>query len=136
MDHQPISTSELIRSVLDDARELIREELAVARAEIRSEVSTARTVGIAFGAAAVAGLIALALFAVALGGGIADLFGWPPWAGYGVTALLLSGAAYAAIHYAQTQLARLRALPKTTETLRENMAWIQQKSTSSKLNSR
>lgn len=122
------SISGMIRSVLDDARELIREEIAVARAEVREEMSAAQTVGVAFGAAAVAGITALVLFCAALGGAIADLFNWPTWAGLGVVALLLGAAAFMAVRYGQGQLTKIRALPKTTSSLRENIAWIQDKS--------
>ena len=122
------SISGLIRSVLDDARELVREEIAVARAEIREEMSAARTVGTAFGAAAIAGMVALVLLCAAIGGGIADLFNWPTWAGLGLVAVLLGAAAFFALRYGQGQLAHIRALPKTAATLRENIAWIQDKS--------
>jgi hypothetical protein len=128
-DYQSLSVPALIRSVLDDARELIREEVAVAKSEIRQELSAAQTVGVAFGAAAFIGIIASVLFCIALGGGIAYLFGIPSWAGYGLLALLLAIGAYACISYGRGKLANLRALPKTTATLRENMAWIQDKST-------
>ena len=123
------SVSGIIRSVLDDARELIREEIAVARAEIREEMSAAQTIGMAFGAAAVAGLTAVVLLCVAIGGAVADLFDWPTWAGLGIMAVLLGVAAFFAARYGQGQLGQLRALPKTTATLRENMAWIHDKST-------
>jgi Putative Actinobacterial Holin-X, holin superfamily III len=127
-DHQTSSIPALIRSVLDDARELIREEIAVARAEIREEMSTARAAATGFGAAGVAGMVALVLFCIALGGAIAHLFGWPAWGGHGLVALLLAAGAYGGLRYGQGQLAKVRALPKTTATLQENMAWIQDKS--------
>ena len=129
METEANSTSGLIRSVLDDARELIREELAVARAEIREEVSAVRTVGMAFGAAAGAGIVAAVLLSVAFGGAIADVFDWPTWAGYGVVALLLGVGAYFFARYGQGQLANIKALPKTMATFQENMVWIQGKST-------
>jgi hypothetical protein len=128
-EYQTNSIPALIRSVLDDARELIREEIAVARAEIREEMSTAQAAATGFGAAALAGLVALVLFCIALGGAIAYLFGWATWLGYGLVALLLAGAAYGALRYGQGQMAKVRKLPKTTATLQENMAWIQNKST-------
>ena len=132
--HTTNSIPALIRSVLDDARELIREEIAVARAEIRQEISTAKAAATGFGAAAAAGALALVLFCIALGGALAYLFGWPAWAGYGVVAVLLAGAAYAGLSYGQGQLAKIRTLPKTTATIQENIAWIQDKSTQSPTN--
>ena len=129
MEDATSSVSGIIHSVLEDARELIREEIAVARAEIREEMSAAQTIGMAFGAAAVAGLTAVVLLCVAIGGAVADLFDWPTWAGLGIMAVLLGAAAFFAVRYGQGQLGQLRALPKTTATVRENMAWIQDKST-------
>jgi hypothetical protein len=128
-DYQNLSVPALIRSVLDDARELIREEVAVARSEIRDGVSAAQTAGAAFGAAAITGLVAVVLFCVAAGLAIAYVFGWPSWAGIGIVSVLLGVVAYLALRYGQGKLANLQALPKTTATLRENMAWIQDKST-------
>src|SRR2546423_3337772 len=78
----------LIKGLLDDARDLIREELQLARAEIREEVSALQTVTIAFAVAAVVGLAGAMLLSVALGGALAYALSWPPWAGYGIVAVL------------------------------------------------
>ena len=128
-DYQNLSVPALVRSIVDDARELIREEVAIARSEIREGVSAAQTAGAAFGAAAVAGLVAVVLFCVALGLAIAYVFEWPAWAGIGIVSVLLGLVAYIALRYGQGKLANLQPLPKTTATLRENVAWIQDKST-------
>jgi len=119
---------ELIRSLLDDTRTLIRDEVALARAEIREELSAAKTVAVAFAAAAVAAVIGTVMFFIAAGSAIAYLFGWPAWAGYGIVALLLLGGALALAQYGRGRLAGIRALPTTTETLKENLAWMQGKS--------
>jgi hypothetical protein len=115
----------LIRSLLDDTRDLIREEIALARAEVREE---AQTVGFAFGAAALAALIGVTLLCVALGGAIAYFLNWPPWAGYGVMTVLLLGSAYLLVRHGRGHLMKARALPKTIESVKENMAWLQSKS--------
>jgi hypothetical protein len=127
-EHDPDSIPGLVRSLLEDTRDLIREEIALARSEIREEMSAAQTVGIAFGAAAVAGLLGATILCVALGGAIADGLNWPAWAGYGIVAALLLGGAFFAARFGRTRLATIRALPKTTETMKENIAWIQSKS--------
>jgi fructose-specific phosphotransferase system IIC component len=118
----------LVRGLLHDTRDLIREEIALARAEIREEISAAQTVGIAFGSAALAALLGAALLCIAVGGAIAYAFGWPAWAGYGITAVLLLGGAFGLVQYGRGQLAKVRAMPKTTETVKENLAWVQNKS--------
>ena len=120
----------LVRSVLDDARELIRQELALAKAEIREEVSAAQAVAIAFTGAALLALLAVILLSVALGGAIADLFNLPTWAGLGITAVLMAAGAYVFMNRGKARLANVRVLPRTQASLRENMAWIQSKSSS------
>jgi fructose-specific phosphotransferase system IIC component len=118
----------LIRSVLEDTRDLIREELALARAEIREQMTTVKTVGIAFGAAAFAAVVGSVLLCIAVGGVIAYLFTWPMWAGYGTVAVLLLIGAALFVLIGQSQLAAIRALPKTTQTVKENLAWMKSKS--------
>jgi hypothetical protein len=129
-EHTMESIPSLIRSVLNDARELIREELALAKAELREEVSAARSVAIAFTGAALLALLGLGLLSVALGGAVADLFDLPGWAGLGIVAVLLAVAAYVLVARGRAQLTNIRGLPKTQETLRENITWMQSKSSS------
>ena len=117
----------LIRGVMEDARQLIRQEIALARVEIREEASKVQTAGIAFGAAAITGLIAVVLLCVALGGAIAYALSWPTWAGYGVVAILLAATAIGCVTMGRSRLSTVSALPNTTATVRENMAWIQGK---------
>ena len=126
-EHESESLRDLARGLLEDTRDLIREELVLARTEIRQELAAVRTVGVAFGAAAVVGFLGAVLLCVALGGALAALLNWPPWAGDGVIALLLLVGSYALVRYALATLSRIRALPKTTETLKENVRWMQGK---------
>ena len=118
----------LIKGLLDDARDLIREELQLARAEIRDEISALQTVTIAFAVAAVVGLLGVMLFSVALGGALAYVMTWPPWAGYGVVALLFLASGWGLCLFARGRLRAIRAIPNTTATMKENLAWMQNKS--------
>jgi hypothetical protein len=128
MAHENESTAGLVRSLLADTRDLIREELALARAEIREEVAQVRTAGAAFGAAAMTALLGVTLLCVAIGNAIAYWLHWPAWAGYGIVAILLLVAAFACLTFGRREVAALRALPKTRETVKENLEWIQSKS--------
>jgi len=127
-NHETASIAELIRSVLDDTRVLIREELALARAEIREEVSTVKSAAAAFAGALLTAAIGAILLAVTIGGAIAYFLNWPAWAGYGIVAVLLLAAGYLLVRYGRDRLARIRALPQTTATVKENVAWMQSKS--------
>ena len=118
----------LIRGLLDDARDLIREELQLARAEIREEISQVQSAAIAFAIAAAVGLMGAMLLSVAIGGAIAYFLRWPPWAGYGVTAILFLAAAGGLCLYGRGRVKAVRAMPETTETIKENLAWMQNKS--------
>ena len=118
----------VIRSLLEDTRELIREELSLARAEIREELAALQMVGMSFAIAAGAALIGSVLLAIGIGGALAYLFGWPSWSGYLIVALLMLAGAFGLVVFARGRLAAMRALPKTAETLKENVAWIQSKS--------
>ena len=127
-NHETASIAELIRSVLDDTRVLIREELALARAEIREEVSTVKSAAAAFAGALLTAAIGAILLAVTIGGAIAYFLNWPAWAGYGIVAVLLLAAGYLLVRYGRDRLGRIRALPQTTATVKENVAWMQSKS--------
>jgi fructose-specific phosphotransferase system IIC component len=118
----------LIRGLLDDARDLIREELQLARAEIRDEISQVQSAAIAFAVAAAVGLMGAMLLSVAIGGAIAYFLRWPPWAGYGVTAILFLAAGWGLCLYGRGRVKAVRAMPETTETMKENLAWMQNKS--------
>jgi integral membrane sensor domain MASE1 len=127
-EHDRETIAGLVRSLLEDTRELIREEIALARSEIREEMTAVQTVGVAFGTAAVAALIGVTILCVALGGAVADMLNWPPWSGNAIVAVLLLAGAFFAMRYGRARLGAIRALPQTTETLKENIAWIQSKS--------
>lgn len=118
----------LIRGLLDDARDLIREELQLARAEIREEVSAAQSALIAFAVAAAVGLIGVMLLSVAIGSAIAYFLRWPAWAGYAITAVLFFAASWGLVLYARARLKTIRAIPETKDSIKENIAWIQNKS--------
>ena len=127
-EYERDSIAGIIRSLLDDTRELIREELALARVEIREEITAVQTVGMSLAIAAIAGLLGTVLLAIGVGGALAYFLGWPSWSGYLIVALLMLGGAAGLVMFARGRLAAMRTLPKTTETLKENMAWIQSKS--------
>jgi fructose-specific phosphotransferase system IIC component len=128
MAEEQTSIPGLVKGLLDDARELIREELQLARAEIREEISALQTVTVAFAAAAMVATIGVVLLSIAVGGAIAYFLGWPAWAGYGIVAVVLLGGGFALALYGRGRLRAIRAIPKTTEIMKENLAWMQNKS--------
>jgi hypothetical protein len=78
--------------------------------------------------AAAVGLMGAMLLSVAIGGAIAYFLRWPPWAGYGITAILFLAAGWGLCLYGRGRLRAVRAMPETTGTIKENLAWMQNKS--------
>lgn len=90
--HEP-STADLMREVIDEAKELVTIEIALARDEARREIDAVKASAIALGAAAAAALLGLALVLVAVA--LAIDVGWLPPLVIGL--LLLVGAAIAGL---------------------------------------
>jgi uncharacterized membrane protein len=60
------STAELFKEAMDEARQLVRLEVALAKEEVKHELVSAKRAAVAFGVAAAASLVVLALLAMAL----------------------------------------------------------------------
>ena len=119
------SLGTLLRGIMTDLRTLVREEVALARVEIRQQVGRARTAAVSFGMAAAALLFGGIFLLIAIALGIADMFDWPAWAGFGVTAVLLSLIGFVALSAGRKQMAQVHAVPQeTVTTLKENSEWI------------
>jgi Flp pilus assembly protein TadB len=120
MAHESESITGLLKGALDDVRDLIREEVALARAELRFELSKVATAGMQFGIAAVAGWFAGMFLLIAAALGIAALFEWPAWAGFGVVAVLLAVAAAVAFMGGRKAVREVQPLPRTIDSVKEN----------------
>ena len=119
------SLGTLLRGIMNDLRTLVREEVALARVEIRQQVGRARTAAVSFGMAAAALLFGGTFLLIAIALGIADMFDWPAWAGFAVTAVLLSLVGFVALSAGRRQIAQVHAVPQeTVTTLKENSEWI------------
>lgn len=60
------STADLVREILDEARELVRIEVEIAKSEMRREVVQAKRAAVGFAVALSAAIVVIALLAVAL----------------------------------------------------------------------
>jgi hypothetical protein len=115
----------LIRGILTDVKTLVREEIALARVEIREQAGRARTAAMSFGMAAAALLFGVAFLLVAVATAIAELAGWPLWAGFLIVAVLLSLVGFVTLASGRRQLRTIHAVPReTVTTLKENSEWI------------
>jgi hypothetical protein len=120
MAQQSESLTGLLRGALDDVRDLIREEVALARAELRYEVGKATSAGIQFGIAAVALWFAGMFVLIAAALGIAQLLGWPAWAGFITVGVLLGIVGLVAAMSGRRAVRAVQPLPRTVGTIKEN----------------
>ena len=128
-----VSIAQLVGGIVSDAQVLVRQEIALARQEVREEIGQAKSgaikLAIAGGVLAVGGL----LLVLALAQGVADLFNWPAWAGYALIGVLAAIVGGVLLGTAQKQLKAVNPVPeKTVETLKENVEWIKDRTTSDK----
>jgi len=127
------SVAQLLSGIVGDAQELVRKEIALARQEIREELDAAKSAGIKLGIAG--GVLAIGglLLVLAIAQGIADLFDWPVWAGYALVGVVLAIAGGILFSAAQRQIKEIRPMPeRTVETMKENVEWIKDRTTSDK----
>jgi hypothetical protein len=127
------SVSALLSGIVGDAQDLVRKEIALARQEIREELTAAKTAATALALAgavlAVGGLFLLVTLAL----GLADLLNWPAWAGFGIVGLVFGIAGAILLSSARQKMQQINPVPeRTVETMKENIEWIKDRTTSDK----
>jgi len=127
------SMSQLISGIVGDAQDLVRKEIALARQEVREELGAAKDAGIKLSIAGAVLAVGGLLVVLALAQGIADLFNWPTWAGYALVGVILAIAGGILLSAAQRQIKNIHPVPeRTIETMKENVEWIKDRTTSDK----
>lgn len=121
--HEP-SIAELIRNAVHDGQELVRSEIALAKAEARDAVRRAGTAAAMLAGAAIAAIIGVVLLMTTLAWAISETLVWPVWAGFGIVTLLVLVTAAALAYIGRSRLVATKAMPRTVDTLKENMEWM------------
>lgn len=125
------SVATLLSGIVADAQDLVRQEIALARQEIREDIGAAKDAGIKLATAGAVLAIGGLFLLVTLSLGVADIFNWPAWAGFGIVGAVLAvvgGILYAS---AQKSVQAIKPMPeKTIETMKENVEWIKDRTTS------
>jgi Na+/melibiose symporter-like transporter len=127
------SVSALLSGIVGDAQDLVRKEIALARQEIREEITAAKeaatALAIASAVLALGGLFLLVTLAL----GLADLLNWPTWAGFGIVGLVFGIAGAILLSSARQKMKQINPVPeRTVETMKENIEWIKDRTTSDK----
>ncbi len=110
---ESLSTAELVRHALAEAKLLVKAEVLHAKKELREEVKAARTSGILLGAGAVLALVGVTLLFVALVGAL-PLSLWLSALIVGVVVLLVAGG----LAFMGVKRLPKKPLPHTQERLK------------------
>lgn len=123
MDREGRSIGELLGDISDDLSRLFRQEVDLAKTEMKAEaVKAGRAAGM-FGAAAVAGWIALVMGSLALMFALGAVMPWG-WAALIVAVLWAVGAA-ALYSSGRSKMRQVDPVPhRTMETIKEDAAWL------------
>lgn len=113
---ESLSTAELVRHALDEARLLARAEVLHAKKELREELKAARTAGLLLGAGGVLGLMGLAALFVMVGLAL-PVAQWLGVLLVGVFLLLLAGG----LALAGYKRLPKKPLPHTQERLKTDL---------------
>lgn len=132
-EREPSMTT-LLSGIVGDVQELVRKEIVLARQEVREELITAKDAGIALAIAGAVLSIGALLLVLTLAQGLADLLNWPIWAGYGVVGLTCAIIGAFLFSSARERIEQIQPIPEQTlETMKENVEWIKEKTTSEKI---
>jgi VIT1/CCC1 family predicted Fe2+/Mn2+ transporter len=131
--HNPEPTlTQLVNELASDAKELLRQELALAKYEISEEISKTKvaliSLGIGVGIGAIGGLLLILMLVHLLNA----LAGLPLWACYGIVGGVLAIVGIVMLLHAKNKMFDIAVVPhQTVDTMKENVRWIKQKTTSS-----
>jgi hypothetical protein len=112
---------ELASELTTELAQLFRAEVELAKVEARAEARTAALAAVALAVAAVAALLALALTSVGLVALLDEVM--PRGLAWVVAAALWTLVALVLLIIGRRRFADLRPLPRTTETLKEDIQW-------------
>lgn len=115
------SLGELVSEMTSDLSTLFRKEIELAKTEARDEVKQAGKAAGMFGGAALAGWLALLLLSLALAWWLDEAM-HVAWA-FAIVGVLWLVAAFILQRTGRAALGRVRGLPTTRDTLKEDVEW-------------
>ena len=131
MTERDASVGTLVSSIVGDVQNLARQEITLAREEIKEELNTAKDAAIKLGIAAGVLVIGALFLMIALALGIANLFNWPAWAGFASVGVIFAIVGGILLYMGQQSAKEIKPVPeKTIETMKENVEWIKDRTTS------
>jgi hypothetical protein len=119
------SLGELFGELSHEFSELVSTQTELAKSEIREQTQKAKVVGGAFGAAALAGYMALLLLSFAAAWGLSEVM--PEGVAFLVVGVVYALAAGLLFARARQRAKEMKVIPKeTVESLKEDVQWARQ----------
>jgi hypothetical protein len=115
------SLGELVSEVTSELSTLFRQEIELAKTEVRDELKQAGKAGAMFGGAAVAGWLALLLLSLALAWLLDQAINTA--LAFAIVGVLWAVAAFMSQRSGRATLARVRGLPATRDSIKEDVEW-------------
>jgi F0F1-type ATP synthase assembly protein I len=115
------SLGELVSEMTSDLSTLFRKEIELAKTEARDELRHAGKAAGIFGAAALAGWLALLLVSLALAWLLDQVMNTA--LAFAIVGVLWAAAAFILQRSGQATLTRVRGLPTTRDTIKEDVEW-------------
>lgn len=122
-----LGVADLLGRLSDQFTTLLRQEVELAKAEAKQEITTAAKAGAEFGAAAVAGHMALLFLSFAAAWGLSDLLEQPALGFVIVGIIYAIGAAVAAMQGKKDAQDVDTSMPQTTDSLQATTEWAKDK---------
>jgi hypothetical protein len=112
---------ELFAEMTNELSTLFRKEVELAKTEAREDLNQAGRAGAFFGGAALAGWLALLMLSLALAWLLDQALNTA--LSFAIVGVLWAIAAFFFQRAGRSKLARVRGLPKTKETIKEDVEW-------------
>ncbi|MDP9082847.1 MAG: phage holin family protein [Pseudomonadota bacterium] len=114
----------MFQDIVHNIQDMVRAEMRLAKTEVRDEIVEAKSGLLALGIGTLSAMFALFFILLAAVYGLSDVL--PPWAASLLVAVGLTLCAALAISLGMKGLKRVRAAPKTIQSLQENVEWAKQ----------
>jgi uncharacterized membrane protein YqjE len=119
-----MSLGELFSEMTSDVSTLFRKEIELAKVEAREEVGRTKQAAIMFGIAGVSALLALAMLSTALAWWLDEAM--HPAVAWAIVGALWVIAAAITASMGRKRLKEMQGLPKTKQTIKEDVEWAKQ----------
>jgi len=127
------SVAAIVGGIVGDVQDLARKEVALAKQEIKEELNDAKEAGIRLGIGAGVLIIGAMFLMIALALGVAALLNQPSWVGFAIVGVIFAVVGGILLYLGQQRAKTIDPMPnKTIETMKENVEWIKDRTTSDK----